>query len=554
MGNLSIVTKIVASACGIVSVMLILGSLALIKFEINLIEAFTNEHLQKINRSIDEREEEERASLQKNVRFNAEILAGMSVLFLDNFNPDGLKQSLYAYMNYSEIIAIKVLDEDEEPFAAAWKSPDIMLDNALPEDIELDERLSVQVNAMRAGKKWGSLQVYYTEDIIADKIKIARKNALSESEEFRNASQSRLNRAIVSQCIGIFVILVILILCLTISLRHLVLSPLKMVSETARKLSEFNLTVWVDTRRQDEIGMMFVAIDHMVAAFRKIVSDVKSGGKRLAHASGQMKKNIVTIASAAEEMSTGVREISRTTGHMSQNMNAVAASIEEMSASINRVGETARRGSDIAKDAVLMAEKARNTMSLLGEAANRIGEVTEVIKRIADKTTLLALNADIEAASAGKAGKGFAVVANEIKSFARQSTRAADEIAARILLTQKNTEHAVSVIGDVSGIIHTMNSSSETISSALEEQMAVVKDIAANAVQADTRAKDIAASMVQLSQGANDVSIHVGMAASGTDDDMAYHESDMNYMDTSAAEVERLAGELLELVDKFKME
>jgi methyl-accepting chemotaxis protein len=430
-----------------------------------------------------------------------------------------------------------------------------MLDNALPEDIELDEGLSVQVNAMRAGKRWGSLQVYYTEDIIADKIRTARKNALSESEKFKKASQTRLNRAIISQTIGIFVILVILILCLTISLRYLVLSPLKMVSDTARRLAEFDLTVRVDTRRQDEIGMMFVAVDHMVAAFRKIVSDVKSGGRRLAQASGQMKKNIVTIASAAEEMSTGVREISKTTGHMSQNMNAVAGAIEEMSASINKVGETARRGSDIAKDAVLMAEKAGNTMSLLGDAANRIGEVTEVIKRIADKTALLALNADIEAASAGKAGKGFAVVANEIKSFARQSTRAADEIAARILLMQKNTGHAVSVIGDVSGIIHTMNSSSETISSALEEQMTGVKEIAANAVQADTRAKDIAASMIQLAQGANDVSIHVGIAASGTErDETVYHDSSMDYMDTSAAEVERLAGELLELVDKFKMD
>jgi len=198
-----------------------------------------------------------------------------------------------------------------------------------------------------------------------------------------------------------------------------------------------------------------------------------------------------------------------------------------------------------------MAGKAGDTMTSLREAADEIGDVTEIIKRIAEKTTLLALNADIEAASAGEAGRGFAVVANEIKTFASQSTRAAENIAGRISDIQEKTGEAVIVIGEVSDIIHTVNSSSEMISFELEDQMKAVNNISANASQVDSRAGEIANSAAQLAEGANEVSRNVGMAAGGEIQD-GY--TDVYYMNASAAEVARLASELLELVDKFVIE
>lgn len=551
MKNRSIVTKIVASSCGIISVLLLLGSFVLIEFEINIVKTFMDEHLKMVRHSIDERGHAEKTSLNEKIHFKLKILNGFGRLHIHHFEVEELMNALKLFMSSPEITAIKVLTDDDAPFAAAWREPEIRVGSALPDHFKLDESLSVHIDAMLRDRKIGRFYIYYTDKIITDKIVHIREKMSSEMEILERHSYERLYSGIYNQIAGIFFILLVLMISLIFILRPLVLKPITVISDIARRLANFDLTVSVNSGRLDEIGMLLIAINNMVLEFRKIVSDVKFGGEHLANASGEMTNNINMIASASQDMSANVHNVSNTATHLSQNINAVAGAIEEMSASINDAGKNARQGSHIAAEAVKMAEKAGNTMTSLGEAASQIGEVTEVIKRIAEKTTLLALNADIEAASAGEAGRGFGVVANEIKAFARQSTQAADDIAARISLMQESTNQAVTVIGDVSSIIDTINSSSETITFSLEEQMNAVNEIAVNALQADARANEIAASMAQLSQGANEISMNVGMAARGRGVDAKDDEG--SYMDASAAEVARLANELLELVDKFKI-
>jgi len=240
--------------------------------------------------------------------------------------------------------------------------------------------------------------------------------------------------------------------------------------------------------------------------------------ENVAGSSEQMNVNINMIASSVEQMSTNVTGISSTAKQMNENINSVASAIEEMSASMTGVGENARQGSNIAEKAMKMAKKAGETMSSLGQAANEIGKVTEVIKRIADKTNLLALNAAIEAAAAGEAGKGFAVVANAIQKFADQSADAAEDIASRISDVQTNTNEAVHVIADVSSIIEEMNTSSETIMVAVESQTIAVNEIAANAAEANSRADQIASAMAELTTGANDVARSIGEIAKGANE------------------------------------
>ena len=548
----SIVTKITVSVCGIVTLLLSLGGFALIKFETELVEGFTREHLEKITHSIDEREKAERVSLEKNIRFKIDILNKFGSLYIYHFEVDELRERLKFFMRSPEIQAIKVLESNGTPFAAAWKTPEITLGDALPPDLRLDDKLSLEVDSILRDQKIGSFQLYYTDSVLTEKIRQSRNAAMTEAKTFENDSTERLHRAILNQILGIIIILLALLTYLLFLLRFMVLRPISAISEVARKLADFDLTVNADTDRKDETGRLLSIINTMVLEFRKIVSDVKTGGKRLAASSEEMNRNINIVASAVEEMNINVRSVSETTTHMSKNVNAVASAIEEMSFSINKVGKNARQGSDIAGDAVKMAGKAGETMASLGEAASQIGEVTEVIKRIADKTTLLALNADIEAASAGEAGRGFAVVANEIKEFARQSNQAADDIANRISAMQGSTEQAVAAICDVSNIINSLNNASETITLALEEQMDAVNEIASNALQADAHANDIAASMAQLAQGANEVSMNVGIAARGEDGERK--KGDIPYMGASSGEVARLANELLRLVEKFKVE
>ena len=93
MQNWSIVTKIVLSALGIVMVLLLISSLVLLKLEIDLVETMTDENLQKIEQSIEQRKDAEKQGLHKNVILHAKMMSLACASYLYEFNPDGLKKN-----------------------------------------------------------------------------------------------------------------------------------------------------------------------------------------------------------------------------------------------------------------------------------------------------------------------------------------------------------------------------------------------------------------------------------------------------------------------------
>jgi twitching motility protein PilJ len=82
----------------------------------------------------------------------------------------------------------------------------------------------------------------------------------------------------------------------------------------------------------------------------------------------------------------------------------------------------------------------------LGERSQEIGEIIQLIDDIADRTSMLALNASIQAAMAGEAGRGFAVVAEEVERLADRSTNSTKQIAALIKSIQSETNDAVTAM------------------------------------------------------------------------------------------------------------
>ncbi|WP_239537040.1 methyl-accepting chemotaxis protein, partial [Serratia marcescens] len=82
----------------------------------------------------------------------------------------------------------------------------------------------------------------------------------------------------------------------------------------------------------------------------------------------------------------------------------------------------------------------------LGESSQEIGEITELISDITEQTNVLALNAAIQAASAGEAGRGFSVVAEEVQRLAERSGDATRRIAALVKTIQTDTHDAVAAM------------------------------------------------------------------------------------------------------------
>ena len=249
----------------------------------------------------------------------------------------------------------------------------------------------------------------------------------------------------------------------------------------------------------------------------KNIEKVTHEAESVAGTSEQMSYNIRCIAESIENMSLNVQNISHSASQLFSNINFVTKSIDMMSNGMSGVEKYARRGSDIAKQANILSQKTTKTMSELDEAANEISIVTDVIKRISDKTNLLALNAAIEAAAAGNSGRGFAVVANSIQKFADQSAYAARDIAKRISEVQVKSKEAIDVIHDISTYIDQINTLSEKIAVSVEEQTKTTADIVNGSNEANEIANQISDSINDVSSGAFDISYNASEISKGAD-------------------------------------
>ena len=139
----------------------------------------------------------------------------------------------------------------------------------------------------------------------------------------------------------------------------------------------------------------------------------------------------------------------------------------------------------------MLTKDAMQTIERLAFAAKEVGDVVNLINDIAEQTSLLALNASIEAASAGEAGRGFAVVAHEVKNLANETAKATDAIATKIRDIQAVTQTVVGAIGAISRSMQTIIGSSNAIASTLDQQNESAKSIVKHIHEIDRTMKTL---------------------------------------------------------------
>ncbi len=511
------------------------------KYDISpLVEQFTQDYLRKITDTIQAREQAEKAFLEKSMAFNSDILLNFGGIFLYHFEAEELRHALRLYVKKPEILAVNVLDEDGIPFAAAWKNPDVMVGDALPESLngESDHIAVIEKEYVRDEIKIGSFQVYYTDALLLEGIQEEQQLAVQEAETFRESSQARLHQVMLHQILGIFVILCVLVLSLMIFLKISVLKPLQKVTEVAHRLSEFDLTVRVDSQRTDEIGTMLTSIHEMVQSFRKVLGQVQETGVRVSSLAGSLSTAVgdqgdiaMEQVDSADKVVSSVDAISTVSAVLVETMQHVAtmsqetaefastgqADLDRMEALIQRIGPASQA----------ISEK----LEVINEKTENITSVVTTITNVADQTNLLSLNAAIEAEKAGEAGRGFAVVAREIRRLADQTAVATLDIEQMVQMMKASVSAGVTemdkFIAEVrqsATDVHNISMQLTRIIDQVQTLLPNFEDINVAMGHQSENAQHISGSMMTLSQRMRETmdSLHTSYQYIGQLDDAAH--------------------------------
>ena len=296
-----------------------------------------------------------------------------------------------------------------------------------------------------------------------------------------------------------------------------------------------DLTKDVTVSGSDAIGQLGEGLAQFFSDLRGSIGGISQNAGSLASSSEELTAVSQQMSATAEETSAQAGVVSAAAEQVSKNVQTVATASEEMSASIKEISKNAADAARIATTAVKTAENTNATIAKLGESSRDIGEVVKLITTIAQQTNLLALNATIEAARAGEAGKGFAVVADEVKELAKQTTKATEEIGAKITTIQADTDNAVAAIKEIGGVITQINDISNTIASAVEEQTATTNEMGRNIAEAAKGSTEIAQNITGVASAAQSTS------------------GGATQTQSAASELAKMAGELQTLVGRFKI-
>jgi methyl-accepting chemotaxis protein len=209
---------------------------------------------------------------------------------------------------------------------------------------------------------------------------------------------------------------------------------------------------------------------------------------------GRCGKVDIGIRQAREK----IEIISLNSSQMSASVQTVSSVAEELSSSFKDVAGNCQQSSQMTNKAKDFFETTRQVIIKFVETSRNVSGFLDTITSIADKTKLLALNANIEAASAGDAGKGFAVVATEIKELARQTAKSVNEVKLQLDDVRKNAQAAVDVSTKMSGIIVDIDTLSSIISEAVTQQAISISEISTTMTTANRLSKEISSNLGQM--------------------------------------------------------
>jgi len=298
-------------------------------------------------------------------------------------------------------------------------------------------------------------------------------------------------------------------------------------------LADGDLTVRA-TVTEDITGAIADSVNYTIEELSVLVRRINDAATRVTSATESARRTSTELLAATDRQSQEIEEAGANAERMAQSMTDSSARALQSAQVARRSLESARKGADAVQNSIRgmndirsQIQETAKRIKRLGESSQEIGEIVELISDITEQTNVLALNAAIQAATAGEAGRGFTVVAEEVQRLAERSAEATKQIAAIVKTIQTDTQDAVGAmenatrdvvegtqLSDAAGqALAEIGLVSTETASLIERISADVQEQAATAGRVAAAMKDILAVTEQTSLGTRQTAVSIDQLA-----------------------------------------
>lgn len=374
-----------------------------------------------------------------------------------------------------------------------------------------------------------------------------------------------------------FIILVVTFFVLYLFVSKII-TPIYTITNLMGKVSNGDLTVKANVKRNDEIGTLANHFNKMIDHMKHIIGVIQTSSNNVEERSHHLSALAEQTSATSIEVTKAVSEIAFGASKSSENAEAVTLSSSKLGNKINEMTEQSYALKGITIEANNLNEEGQDRMknllnsfdnsneellnmaqavSVLENKVSAIDTVMNTISEISSQTNLLALNASIEAARAGEHGKGFAVVAEEVRKLAEQSAEATEQVKNTIQQLQHESKTVVSQMTEMQNTFTMQGTVVENTSDLFVKLSTLIQNMeqtfknVTNEIESIIKYKDrVVETIEEMSSTAQTTAAACEEVSASSDEQLKAIES----VAKASEELNNLSQQLAETISKFKVE